>query len=151
MSDQEVQSSQAARPPKMIRLKVAAWTVLVLVAVLAVVWFGKSIVCAGAVRAKAEDAAQGIAGAIAAFGNEDIVARDYRSLQAYSDNLVRHRPIASVAIVDSRDRVVVHTNREFLGRSARDLTKTSGVVEASAQVMDLTKQAGTVVVGVRID
>ena len=151
MSTGEVQPAAGpASQPRMIRLKWAMWIAVVLVLALVVLWAVKSIQCNGALKTQAEQSAQNLASAIAAFANKDIVARNYRDLQDYSDNLVRNKPIAFIAIIDSRDRVVVHTNREFLGKRVDDLAGTSGVVEASVPVMDITKQAGTVRVGLRL-
>lgn len=149
MSDQQAQSTPAARQPRMVRLKVAGWLVLVLVAAALVAWSVKSWMCDRAVRLQAQELAGSLATAIAAFGNEDIIGRDYRQLQRYSDDLVRRKPVAYVAIADSRGRVVVHTNREFLGRDIEDAAEDGGLVRGSARVMDVTKQVGTVMVGVR--
>jgi sensor histidine kinase regulating citrate/malate metabolism len=150
MSNEETQSTPAARPPRMIRLKVAAWIVIVLIVALVVVWLAKTMECRGALEAQAKRSAQNLATAIAAFGNRDIRARSYSDLQIYSDDLVPNKPIAFIAIIDSRGRVVVHTNREFLGKRASDLPPPRGVAEASAKVMGVTQQAGTVLVGVRL-
>jgi sensor histidine kinase regulating citrate/malate metabolism len=149
MSNEEMQPQANARPARTIRLKIAAWAIVVLIAALLISWSVKSMLCDAALRDRAEDSARGIASAIAAFGNRDVVSRSYKDLQRYSDDLVRDRRIAFVAIADMRGRVVVHTDRGLLGKQIDELPKPSGVVDARSRVMDVTRQAGTVVVGVR--
>lgn len=151
MSDEQVQSAPAAgRPARVVKLKSASWVILVLLLAFAAAWLIKSIQCDSALRERAKQSAQNIADAIAAFGNEDIEARSYQDLQAYSDQLVRSRPIAFVAIVDSRGRVVVHTNREFLRKRPSDLRIAGDVVDASSRSTGLSQQTSTVMVGVRL-
>jgi sensor histidine kinase regulating citrate/malate metabolism len=151
MSGGEVQSAPAAgRPARVVMLKSASWVILVLLLAFAAAWLIKSIQCNSALRERAQRSAQNIADAIAAFGSEDIEARNYEGLQSYSDELVRSRPIAFVAIIDSRGRIVVHTNREFLGKRPRDLRSSGDVVDASSRATGLSQQSSTVIVGVRL-
>jgi sensor histidine kinase regulating citrate/malate metabolism len=135
----------------MLRLKVAAWVIGVLILSLIVVWFAKSIVCRSALDAQAAQYAESLARSIAAFGNKDFAARNYSDLQNYSDDLVRRKPVAFVAMLDRRGRVVVHTNRAYLGKNAADLTPPAGVNVESAMIMGVTDQVGTAMVGVRLE
>lgn len=149
MSNEE-RPAEPARTPRMIRLKVALWVVVVLIIAAAAIWGWKSLVCSSALYDRTEQFARTLATAIAAFGNKDVAAKNYSDLQRYSDDLVQQKLVSFVAIVDSRGRVVVHTNRAYLGRSAKDLTTPSGVVEGSAKVMGVTQQVGTVLVGLKV-
>jgi sensor histidine kinase regulating citrate/malate metabolism len=133
----------------MIRLKVAMWMVLVLALALVIVWLVQRTMCDFALKAQSQQSARNLASTIATFANEDIRDRNYNDLQDYCDHLVRNDPIAFIAVVDAGGRVVVHTNRDFLGKKSEEIVQAAGVSEASIPVMYLTKRLGTVAVGVR--
>lgn len=151
MSNEETQKpTENARPPKMIKFKIAAWGLVVAVLALVLVWGVMSLKCNSILRTQAEVAATDVATAISAFGAKDILARNYQDLASYADHLVGNQHIAFVAVIDAQDKVVVHTNREFVGKEASELSPVRGAIEASVPVMDLTKQSGEVRVGVRL-
>ncbi len=150
MSTQQSGFRDEARPGRMVRLKSAFYFSLVLILVFLVVVWVNSARCRAEMRAQAESCARAVAGSIAVFGNKLIVSRDYRELQERCDELVQGSRIAYIAISDAKGRIVVHTNREHLGRDARDIKASAGVIESSQSAMDLTKRVGRVYVGVRL-
>lgn len=106
-------------------------------------------------RESAETKASVVAHAVAVFGNKMIVTKEYNQLQDYADNLIASKDakdILYIAVVDQGGQAVVHTDRRYRGRPFSVETAEPGALtQASAKVMDLTKQAGTVYVGLRPD
>lgn len=106
-------------------------------------------------RESAETKASILAHAVSVFGNKMIVAKEYNQLQEYADNLIASKDakdILYIAVVDQGGQAVVHTDRRYRGRSfSGDIAEPGVLTQASAKVMDLTKQAGTVYVGLRAD
>lgn len=150
MSTEQTPRTENVRPARTVRLKSAFYFCVFLVLVFLVVHTVNSRNCRLEMKRQAEACARSIAGSVAVFANKLIVDRNYRDLQERCDELVQGSNIAYIAVGDSKGRIVVHTNREYLGRNKDDLKTPAGVVEASQSAMDLTKQVGTVYVGVRL-
>ncbi len=101
-------------------------------------------------RESASQSAEMVGRAIATFGNKEIVAGNWDTVQEYADDLVRTRSVAYVAILNREGIAVVHTNRSFKGIKFHDPGKTGNAAHASVAVMNLTRQVATVHVGVNI-
>lgn len=103
---------------------------------------------------RAETTASVLAHAIAVFGNEMIVNKEYNQLQDYADNLISAKEcgdISYIAVVDNEGTAVVHTDRGFTGRPFSGAQGGEDAAQGAAKVMDLTRQVGTVYVGIRIE
>ena len=94
MATEQTQPASTGRPPRMIRLKVAMWMVLVLALALVIVWLVQRTMCDFALKAQSQQSARNLASTIATFANEDIRDRNYNDLQDYCDHLVRNDPIS---------------------------------------------------------
>ncbi len=158
MSDQTTGPTQPhGLLQKRITLK---WTLILLGAVViagAILWAIKAVECGSIARnnrteltACANRAAENMARAIAVVGNRQIVEEEYDKLQDYADALVKDRSVAYIAIVGPSGKAVVHTNRSLLGETWTEPKGDSGVVTASAKVMDFTDQVATIYVGVTV-
>ena len=137
------------------------WTLILLgIVVLAgvILWAIKALECGSiasrcdqTVRNCTAQAAENMARAIAVVGNQQIADEKYESLQEYADELVKDKAVAYIAIVDTRGRAVVHTDRSLLRKKWREPKEGPGVVPVSVPVMRFTKQVATVHVGMKLD
>lgn len=94
------------------------------------------------------EVADQVAGAIATFGNRQIVQGNWEELQQYADQAVTRGGLAYVAIVNTDGMAEVHTDRAFQGKPFAEPVEGGGVNHASVPVMNLTSRVGTVWVGV---
>ena len=101
-------------------------------------------------RTRAAQTAQVSAESIAVFGNRQIVQRDWGALQDAADELVTQKPLAYIAITDARGIAVVHTDRSMRGKKLPKQLETDGLAHARVPAMSMTRQAGTVWVGVNL-
>ena len=124
---------------------------LIFLAIIIVAWFvtwaWKSVECNRQIRARTSELAQDTAHAIAVFGGKQIIAGNWGDLQTFADDLVSEKPLAYVAIVNTKGVAVVHTNASLRVQPFEEPKNTRRVVNASVPVMNLTKQAATVWVG----
>ena len=126
------------------------WLIFLAIIIIAwaVTWGWKSVECSRQIRARTSELAQDTAHAIAVFGSKQIIAGNWGDLQTFADDLVREKPLAYVAIVNTEGVAVVHTNAGFRNKPFAEPKNTRNMVNASVPVMNLTKQAATVWVGV---
>lgn len=150
---------QTAAEPRasLLDRKISLRWVLILLAVVVlaalVLWILKALDCSRAIQQRERESAERtrvyartLATAVALFGNRQIVARDYDTVQHYADRLVGREGVAYVGVTDASGRAVVHTNRKLRGALLLVIPE-RGVADASVPVMDLTRQAATVHVG----
>ena len=127
-----------------------AWLILVAIVILAwaVTWGMKSIQCSREIRSRTSELAQDTAHATAVFGSKQIIAGNWGDLQSYAEDLVGEKPLSYVAIVNTQGIAVVHTNAGLRDKPFEAPMNSSRMVSASVPVMNLTKQAATVWIGV---
>ncbi len=100
MATEQTQPASTGRPPRMIRLKVAMWMVLVLALALVIVWLVQRTMCDFALKAQSQQSARNLASTIATFANEDIRDRNYNDLRT-TVTTCANDPIAFIAGVDA--------------------------------------------------
>ena len=158
MENQASTPSAPARAPGFLDRKMTLRWVLILLGVVVVaglvLWALKALECGRIaadcrerLRESTAQCAEDVARAIAVVGNRQIVDARFESLQDYADNLVRHKPIAYIAIVDVSGKAVVHTDRKLLGKPWKAPEQDGKTVTAWVPVMDYTNRVGAVYVG----
>ena len=128
------------------------WLIFLAIIIIAwgVTWGWKSVECGRQIRTRTTELAQDTAHAISVFGSKQIIAGNWGDLQSFAEDLVKEKPLAYVAIVNTKGVAVVHTNRSLRDQSFEEPRNTRSTVNASVPVMNLTKQAATVWVGANI-
>ena len=102
------------------------WLIFIVIILIAwgATWGWKSIECGRQVKGRTTELAQDTAHAIAVFGSKQIIAGNWGDLQSFADDLVKEKPLAYVAIVNTKGVVFVSTNSITQGEQVAILWNT---------------------------